>query len=223
MNEIILHVDVDKRFSLEPLWPEPLRGEYSDLNRVNGRPYVTHSWREKRDLMETGYVIQPNDCPPIRNINTYGYEVKCPGIVNIVKNSGSRHRKTTETDATYGIFTHSGDKCNYSDSTFLSSWLANSGYVKITTGLIVYCPLGIGLYQGPVPYYGNHSIEVFSAIEYGNSSGVKIIDGKKHFRVDINFVIQVNCDRVELYRGAPLGVFYPVLPSRKIKLCQVHA
>lgn len=216
--ELILYFDVDERIGVEPVRPSPLQTEFSHPNVVEGKPYIAHDWRKKRALMETGYIVQPNDCPPIRNICSYGFEFYASGLSKVTRHDRRLPRKTLPDSATNGFFTHSGASCSGTDSGFLTSWLANSEYIKVVTGVIVHCPVGYGLYQGGIPYRSDSALVALPAIEFGNSLGTCSIRGEKYFSVELNLVCSLSVDEVTIDRGHPLGVVYPMLPSRRVRL-----
>ena len=213
-----LFFTTDNRSGIEPVLPKKLSSEVGSLNRIDGKYYISHSWREKRRLMAKGYVVQPSDCPPIRNLTKYGYQIFSAGLSIIEKHNERRERLTTNDCASCGFYTHSGDKCQISDSQFLSSWLANSEYVKVITGLVFLCPVGYGLYQGAIPYIENTHYEVLSAIEYSNSMGTYNIAGNKYFMVEANVVIKPLKNKIIIERNTPLAIIYPVLRPSEIML-----
>ncbi len=213
-----LYFSKDDRYDLDPVSPQKLAHRNSKLNKIDGKPYISHTWRDKRRLMEQGYIIQPSDCPPIRNLTKYGYQIFASGTSVIETHKESQARSTLDMSATNGFYTHSGEKCEITDSQFLSSWLANSEYIKIITGLVLFCPVGYGLYQGPIPYVDNKEYEVFSGIEYSNSMGTYIINEEKYFMVEVNIIIKPLTKKIEIERNTPLAVIYPVLRPSEIEL-----
>lgn len=220
-QEVKLYFGADSTFPLDPIWPKKLETSLSKASKVEGKSYFSHDWKKKRELMESGYIVQPNDCPPIRNINSYGFEFFSAGDSRVVRHDRRLPRKTLVEHATNGFYTHSGDKCAVSDSGFLTSWLANSEYFKIITGIVIYCPVGFGVYQGPVPYHTIPQLSVLSAIEYGNSNGVFFIDGRKYFAVEMNLVCKLDTGELQLKKGQSLGAFFPVLNPSSFRLSLV--
>lgn len=215
IDSVKLYFGTDDRSGVVPLEPEILHTPLSELNKVDGKPYISHSWSKKRLLMEEGYIVQPNDCPPIRNINSYGFQFFASGHSVVVRHSERQCRCTRQDHATNGFYSHYGDRCDATDSGFLTSWLANSSYFKVVTGLVVYCPTGFGLYQSGLPCGNNSKLSTLSAIEYGNSMGIFLIDGKKYFMVEVNLVCSIDSGEIQFDRGDVLGVFYPVMgPAR---------
>lgn len=206
-----MYYSSDGRAGLNSITPKRQSESSDKINKIDGKAYISHSWRQKRQLMESGYIVQPQDCPPIRNLTKYGYQVFAAGKSIIERHDNPQSRCTSENSSTNGFYTHSGEKCKISDSLFLSSWLANSEYVKVITGIVFFCPVGYGLYQGPIPYKENDDYEVLSAIEYSNSMGTYEISGEKYFMVEANVVIKPLARRVEIERGMPLALIYPVM------------
>lgn len=217
-NGVTIYYIDDNRIEVQPLVPKKLTTSWSKPNIVNGKTFISYSWREKRQLMEAGYIIEPNDCPPIRNLCNYGYEFYSSAYVRIERLTNKQKRKFTNNYTINGYYKYSGDICKLSDSGFYASWLGNSEYIKIITGLVVYCPVGYGLFQGNIPYYKNKDFEVFSAIEYKNSMGVYEYQNRKYFMVEINAVIKVKSNLLEIKRGDPLGIFYPMLKRTSINI-----
>lgn len=218
MDTINLLFGADPKIGITPIEPRPLVTPYSQANFVEGKSYIAHNWRRKRVLMEQGYVIQPNDCPPIRNLNSYGFEFFASANSKVQRNTSRLRRCTTESSASNALYTHTGDRCAKSDSGFFTSWLGNSDYFKIITGLLVYCPVGYGLYQGGSPYQVDLQFVPLAAIEYGNSNGIVEISKEKHFVVEMNLVCSFQTGEIEICRGQSLGVFYPVMNSRRFEL-----
>lgn len=216
-----LYFSRDNRSGVEPVQPLKLSTKISKPDLLNGKAYISHEWREKRRLMSKGYIVQPSDCPPIRNLTKYGYQISAAGLSIIERHTTRQERLTLAESSTYGFYTHSGEKCAFSDSQFLSSWLANSEYIKIITGLVFFCPVGYGLYQGPIPYQTNPDFEVLSAIEYSNSMGTYTIKKQEYFMVEANVVIKPLSSRTLIERNSPLAVIYPVLRQTEIRLEQI--
>ena len=213
----------DTRIDVEPLPPRPLLTEFAEANKIDGKPYISLGWVNKRALMRKGYEVSPNDCPPIRNLNSYGFEIQASGNSRVLRHSLPQSRSVSDDRATVGLFSHFGDRHKGTDSGFLTSWLANAPYIKIVTGLIVYCPVGYGLYQGPIPYQSKDpGFGALAAIEYGNSEGISIINGCRYFRVEMNVVASSHKRSVRISRGDPIGVCYPVMPRSAFQLKEVN-
>jgi hypothetical protein len=200
--------------------PQRTSTEHAEPKTIDGRSFIARDWREKRVMMETGYRIEPRDCPPIRNIARYGYQYFSAGHTNIKVNAERRKRYTQSHQASYGLYTHSGDPCKVTDSTFFSSWIGNSDYIKITSGLRVYCRVGYGLYQTSLPC-DQRGLGVVSAIEFGNSDGKFTIAGSKYFRTELNLVCKPEASEITLQRGEPMGVFFPVVPTTKFDVRRI--
>jgi hypothetical protein len=217
VERVELFFEADLTCGATAVRPSRTLTPFSKPNSIDGTQYIAHDWKKKRVLMEDGYVIRPNDCPPIRNLNSYGFEVFAAANSYVKRNEQQLARRTDSSEARLGWYTHSGDRCATSDSGFFTSWLGNSEYFKVITGVIIYCPVGYGLYQGGGPYTVGAQFDTLAAIEYGNSRGTIEFSGQNYFMVEMNLVCSFSSGEIHIKRGQPLGVFYPVLsPNRAV-------
>lgn len=216
----------DERIDFQIIPPEKMMVPV-DLQCKDKFNFIELSSHEKRLAMENGYEVRPLDCPPIRNINNYGFKLFCPLEASVQFNKkGDYERKFFKTYSQNKYFKISGTKTSFSDSEYIASWLANSRYFKIITGVNIYCPIGYGIFQGSLPLSNqkeNENFRVISAIEYGNSYGIFLIEGVKYFKVELNIVCQPLQFKKEftILKGQEIGVFFPVMKINSLPLLDV--
>lgn len=201
--------------------PKKFKGAYSQ-KPVDGISNIK-SLRERELKLLKGYEITPQDCPAIRHINNYGYQFFCPVDVVIERLSSYHERRIEDDYSIYGNYKFSGDKFPIGDSGFCASWLVNPNYIKINTGIQLFYPSDIILYQGDVPF--NEKIErdyvIWSGLEsYNSKREVRINDDVPYAYADITFVISLNpnVDVLKIKKGTPLGIIYPVYKQNQFNL-----
>ena len=220
---VTLLYQFDKRVHFKPAPPTQVQFASKKHVVMNGRSFIELDFRERQKLMESGYEVSPHDCPPMMNINNYGFMAVCPVSTTIVFNPGGKlERKFNESVTQAGYYTFSGDAVKYTETGYIASWIGNSKYFKIYTGLNIFCPVGHGLFQGSLPPFSNTQdiFKVISGIEYGNQEGIYDIGDEKYFKVQLNFVCEplVKNTPIEITKGQPIGIFFPVLKKGKFNV-----
>lgn len=117
-----------------------------------------------------GRRVTPADCGPVRVISRYGFAVRCPGSVTLRRAAQPvNERQFTDTGASFGEAVIGGSPWPIGDTGFVASWITGSEYVKIHTGVMLFFPRDMYLYQGPLPnrqLLDGHDVDVMAGIEY---------------------------------------------------------
>lgn len=166
-----------------------------------------------------GRPITPADCGPIRVIAGYGVLVSCPGSVTLRRAESPRaERSFAPGSASFGLAEISGDGWPVGDTGLIASWIGGSEYVKIQTGIMIFFPRGMSLYQGPLPNVqltDAPSVEVMAGIEYASKNRLWPSEGEALAWSSINVIVRLpeHGRTVKLDRGDPLCWAFPV-PAR---------
>lgn len=178
----------------------------------------------KKRKIESGYIVDPNDCPAILSINNYGFIFKSPGDVKVkIKDLYISNRIIKSDKSIHGYHEIYGQYWPHSDSQKIASWISGSKYIKIHTGIIVYFPEEYILYQGPIPQGKEKDIQDFVVWEgletYNKERSIKI-DNRNYGMANINFILSPKHSNTsfEIVKGQILGVVYPILKRNKFKL-----
>ena len=157
-----------------------------------------------------GRPVTPADCGPVRVISRYGFAVRCPGKV-VLRRAGnpSADRHFADDHASFGHAVIGGDRWPQGDSGFIASWLSGSEYVKVQTGVMLFFPRDVYLYQGPLPNAqlvdGPH-LDVMAGMEYPSKDRLwPAADGDLAWS-SINVIVRLppHEETVELAAGDPL-------------------
>lgn len=205
--------------------PESLALPYGKQSRnspFTSKDYVT-IWR----AIESGYLTQPGDCPPIRLIANYGFSVRCPGKVFMRRlPERIRLRKFESDRALFGVAEIGGDHWPKSDSGFIASWIAGSEFVKIQTGIRIFFPAEHYLYQGPLPnvvLFQESSLDIMAGIEYAAEKRMTEINGRQYGVANLNTIARLPTvgNTVNLKRGDLLSWFFVVSTKKSLFLKQL--
>lgn len=186
-------------------------------------PFRTRDYPSIWRAIEAGYVVQPSDCPPVRAIGMYGYVVRCPGEV-ILRRAQSRHteRRFTEKWSAFGFAEIGGALWPKSDSLRVASWIAGSEFVKIQTGVRIYFPASMWLYQGPLPNQEllPRSYEVMAGMEYPARSRTKTRGREAYAHASMNVIVRLphGTEDVVIGRGESICWLFPVQPRGAMAL-----
>ena len=185
--------------------------------------YGTPAGPPVRDLQRAaalGRPVTPADCGPVRVISRYGFVVRCPARTVLRR---AEHpvgeRVFTDTSACYGHAEVGGDPWPAGDSGFVASWISGSEYVKIQTGIMIFFPPDMYLYQGPLPntqLLDHATAEVMAGLEYPSKDRVWTRDdGDSLAWSSINVIVRLPPPgrALQIDSGAPLAWVFPV-PSR---------
>lgn len=189
--------------------------------------YHLESFIEKKRAIEKGYIVTPQDCPAIININNYGFLFKSPGNIKVTYKENYFTDKLFSNERTeHGHFIIEGDYWPRSDSDKILSWITGSKFFKIQTGIDVYFPINYSLYQGAIPFgeeYDKQGFNIWQGIEIFSKNRVIEINGKSYCICNINFIgtFKDGINSFEILKNDPIGIVYPVIPTRKIKLNQL--
>jgi hypothetical protein len=166
-----------------------------------------------------GRPVTPADCGPVRVISRYGFVVRCPGRTVLRRATHPvSERIFTDAFASYGHAEVGGDPWPTGDSGFVASWISGSEYVKIQTGVMIFFPFDMYLYQGPLPntqLLDHATAEIMAGLEYPSKDRVWTHDGDSLAWSSINVIVRLPPLGRALWidAGAPLAWVFPV-PSR---------
>jgi hypothetical protein len=184
--------------------------------------YGTPAAPPAQDLQRAAAVgrpVKPADCGPIRVISRYGFLVRCPGRTILRRATHPvGERIFTDTNASYGHAEVGGAPWPIGDSGFVASWISGSEYVKIQTGVMVFFPPDMYLYQGPLPnvqLLDCASADVMAGLEYPSKDRVWTHDGDSLAWSSINVIVRLPPlgRTLSIDAGTPLAWLFPV-PSR---------
>jgi hypothetical protein len=196
---------------------------YGRFDRMS--PYAKHSdYVERSRAVESGYQVQPSDCPPMRAMAKTGLIFRCPSLVEAEGIEYRSDRQFDDQSSSHGALRLRGVPWPGSDSGYAASWISGSQFMKIQTGIVVICPRELGLFQGPVPNSDLMpdclQLTGYSAIEYYSSRRRVLRQGNEYFAVEMNFIYKApdkGC-HVEIRPGTPIGWALPLgLPSFSVE------
>jgi hypothetical protein len=202
--------------------PEPLVLPYGE--QPSNSPFISKDYTKIWRAIESGYVTQPSDCPPVRLISHYGFLVRCPGKVFIRRLSETmRFRKFESGRAMFGITEVGGDRWPEGDSGFIASWIAGSEFVKIQTGILIFFPTRYYLYQGPLPnttLLKQSNIDVMAGLEYATNKRMTEINSQQYGVANLNIIIQLPNlgETINLNPGDLLAWFFVVPAKGAVRL-----
>lgn len=186
-------------------------------------PDYTRRWR----ILEAGYDAEPADCPPIRLIGTYGFLVRCPGNVTLRRRTvRASERSWTNGAASFAWCDIEGDPWPEGDSGLIASWISTSQYAKVQTGVRIWFPASVHLYQGPLPnstLMQTHRAQVMAGLEYPRAATLREIGGKRYARADLNVIVALpECGSLlTIERGCPLAWAFPCLRRSAFDLAPI--
>jgi len=173
---------------------------------------------------ELGRPVLPFDCPPVRLIAGYGFQVYCPGEVVLKRADHRRRLRSFATNhASFGLADIGGDPWPQSDSGLVASWISGSEFVKIQTGIMVFFPIDTYLYQGPLPNAGldgDGGADVMAGLEYPHAKRQREIAGATYGWSCLNVIVRLppQGQVVKLGRGDPLAWFFAVPKRAEVSL-----
>jgi hypothetical protein len=166
-----------------------------------------------------GRPVTPADCGPVRVISRYGFAVRCPRRTVLRRAARPvRERIFTDSTASYGHVEVCGDPWPTGDSGFVASWISGSEYVKLQTGVMIFFPSDMYLYQGPLPnsqLLDNATADVMAGLEYPGKERLRAYEGGSLAWSSINVIARLpplGCE-LRIDAGDPLAWVFPV-PSR---------
>ena len=205
--------------------PSRLELSYSQLPPHS--PFRSHDYRKIWRSIEAGYRAQPTDCPALRFTGRYGWSVSSPGNCTIRRSTHYRKRRIVkEGFAAYGDIEIEGDSWPHGDSGLVASWIMNSGFVKIHTGINILFPQTVCVYQGPLPNVDCSPFdrfEIWQGIECFDHSRSIHYDGSILGKAELNFVGRLRSGVKEVFvkRGEAIGWFFPVTSLTSLNLVPV--
>lgn len=188
-------------------------------------PYARRlDYVERSRAIESSYKVQPSDCPPMRAMAKTGLIFRCPSLVEAEGIQYRSDKEFSDHSSSHGALRVSGTPWPGSDSGYAASWISGSQFMKVQTGIILICPRGLGLFQGPIPNADLISdclrLTGYSAIEYYSSRRRFLNMGDEYFTVEMNFIYkapETGC-RIEIKPGTPIGWALPLgLPSFSVE------
>jgi len=199
--------------------PEPLDLAYG---APDGPPV-----RDLQRAAALGRPVTPADCGPIRVISRYGFVVRCPRstVLRRAKHPANE-RVFTASNASYGHAEVGGDPWPAGDSGFVASWISGSEYVKIQTGVMIFFPFDMYLYQGPLPnpqLLDHVTAEVMAGLEYPSKDRVWSQDGSSYAWSSINVIVRLPAPgrTLRIDAGAPLVWVFPVLSRAAVHISRM--
>jgi hypothetical protein len=189
--------------------------EYGRLD--TNSPHARHlDYVDRNRAIESGYQVQPSDCPPMRAMARTGLLFRCPSFVEAERIHFRKDRGFDDQSSSHGALRVKGAPWPGSDSGYVASWISGSQYMKIQTGIVLICPRRLGLLQGPIPNGDliSNSLQLtgYSAIEYYSSRRRFVYLQDEYFVVEMNFIYKVPDwgYRVEIQPGSPIGWALPM-------------
>ena len=185
-------------------------------HRRSDSPYRHRDFATRWRAIESGYVVLPSDCPPIRMIARYGFCAFCPGTVVFDRRSSfTKERVFEDASAHFGWAVVGGDRWPQGDSGFIASWIAGSEYVKIQTGIEIAFAEHLLLYQGPLPnscLLPDVPTGVMSGIESYSHRDSTTVAGERYGVAQLNVIVRLpQMDGpVVVKRRTPIVWFYAV-------------
>ncbi|MEV6923927.1 hypothetical protein AB0M46_05360 [Dactylosporangium sp. NPDC051485] len=195
-----------------------------------GLDYGTRPAPTPKDLQRAaalGRPVTPADCGPIRVISRYGFMIRCPGRVVLQR---AEHRRTerlfTNELAAYGVAEIRGDRWPIGDTGFIASWISGSEYVKIQTGVMLFFPRDMYLYQGPLPnaqLVDGLDVEVMAGLEYPSKDRLWPDHDGDLAWASINAIVRIPQPGqiIELAAGDPLCWVFPVSARSEFQLSKL--
>ena len=201
----------------------PEKKARSNSSAPENSPFRAGNSTAKWRAIENGYRVVPDDCGPVRNLDRFGFFVRCPGRV-IARRllEPTKYREIDSTVSRYGLAELSGGEWPDSDSGFVASWIAGSEFFKIQTGIRIYFPIDSFLYQGPIPNESSNSLEVMAGLEYAVPKRTVMIGGASFATCDLNVIARLPeyGREVRTSTGQPIAWFYPI-PKDTAKLSEL--
>jgi hypothetical protein len=198
---------------------------YSEAD--HGSPLRRGDFASMWRAVEAGYVAQPSDCPPVRQLGRHGYAVRCPGRVRVRRSETQRlEREFGHGWSAFGWGEYAGDPFPHSDSGLIASWVSGAMYFKIITGVKVLFSKDVLLYQGPVPnrsMVAERTLNAMAGLEFFNQKRALTVDGAEYCVASINFIAELPTGQqvIELDRGDLLGWFFPTLRATRNALIRL--
>ncbi len=111
--------------------------------------------------------------------------------------------------ATFGFAEIGGDAWPVGDTGFIASWISGSEYVKIQTGVLLFFPRDMHLYQGPLPnaqLVDGSGLDVMAGLEYSTKDRLWPHEGTNLGWSSINVIVRLPPvgQTVEVAAGDPL-------------------
>jgi hypothetical protein len=190
-------------------------------------PYGRRTEPPSKDIQRAaalGRPVTPADCGPVRVIAQYGFAVRCPGRVTLRRAAQpTSEREFTDSTASYGQAVIGGSPWPTGDTGFVASWISGSEYVKIQTGIMLFFPRDVYLYQGPLPnsqLLPGPPVDVMAGMEYPSRDRQWLMGDTQLAWSSLNFIVRLPPvgETVRIEPGQPLGWIFPVLPRAALTL-----
>lgn len=171
-----------------------------------------------------GRPVTPADCGPVRVIARYGFMIRCPGRVVLKRAEHQRSERLHSPElAAFGPAEIQGDPWPVGDSGLIASWVSGSEYVKIQSGLMIFFPRDMYLYQGPLPnaqLVDGPDVEVMAGLEYSSKDRLWPDQDGHLGWASINVIARLPAPgrTVEMAAGDPLCWVFPVAARPTIRL-----